>query len=711
MGVRAVVSPLDEPWQASAAEAVLLANLLRASRLTCLIGAAGAGKTSLLTQGVLPLLRRRASDRPAAAGLVPAERVSGVVVPFPDRRQRSLLAERRAEVPVFFDAWHANSQRALRARIHAALGLVDDASLPVPLAPLLAALHARHRVRFLFVFDGFEELLEAATRQAEAQAFVDEWVRAVNQPLLPANFLLGADDRAQPLLAALRAQVPGLEDQIVRLSRESGETRLRQPAAAAAQAPSSASEPGTDNFSLSLDAMLARVARVAGQEARERADETAAEPEAPSAAAATPGRLLAPQSSAPSTAPPTPTTPSTPPMARPGGAARHARATVQAGAARAAHVENAPVSTIATAMAMAAEVVSPQQPAPQPAAARAGRVWPRAGWLAPPLAAAVLAFWLWPRGEAPEPAAAPRIAAVPAPAAPPVLAVPAPTPKPAPLPVLARFGIGSDAESGTDRQMAEELARGVAAAGVALVPTGAPAGTSPRLEIVRYDALQAAGSALDIVMPMHTEEIYFIVRADSPLKFIHELQGRRINMGPAGGARAASATGVYRRMFGTGLPASPAGALDKHAALQRLLAGRDLDVMVVVDAQPASWLAGLPPDEARGIRLLALDASRPASRKALQAYLPATVRATHYRNTLAQDLPTLGVMSFLVAPQADGEGAPAADLGVLGRAVCAALPGLQRAGHPKWAEVKPALQLPAGPPYAPAAAAALQACV
>ena len=55
---------------------------------------------------------------------------------------------------------------------------------------------------------------------------------------------------------------------------------------------------------------------------------------------------------------------------------------------------------------------------------------------------------------------------------------------------------------------------------------------------------------LRVIMPLYNEEIYFIVRADSPLNYIHEIKDAKINAGQLGSGTALTATTLYRLMFG-----------------------------------------------------------------------------------------------------------------------------------------------------------------
>lgn len=335
-------------------------------------------------------------------------------------------------------------------------------------------------------------------------------------------------------------------------------------------------------------------------------------------------------------------------------------------------------------------------------------------WLASALVVgALLAFaWQWLG-----PPAGPEVQAMPPPVAlPPATMPPSPTVAAVPTPPPA-LELLTDAHDSTEALIAAELARVMSPAGtrVGVQPIrglldglSAPAGGPTRLAIAHYDALQDArqGNAaerLQVVMPLYTEELHFIVRADSPLRFIHQIEGRRINIGPAQSGGALTAATLYERMFGQPMPRAPGSLLGPDAALAQLLAG-DIDVMVVVEAQPSAWLAGLPPQTASSLKLLALDRNSGASRKALRSFLPASVRAG------GADTPSLAVMSFLVA--ADSRGDTAADERIAGfaRSLCDSLPQLRRDGHPKWRDVQPALKVDVGWPYAASAEAAWRAC-
>ena len=151
-----------------------LADALRTSRLTIVVGAAGAGKSAVLSR-VLPLLRRRAIDLSPAASAAP-----GVVVPFPDRRSRAPGGAQREWIHTM-DHWDDASLQALQRT------LGDDGSgrgrrpIAEVMAPATLAAHAEHRAdaRLLFVFDHSEELLSDARTRVGHRRLIETWATAV----------------------------------------------------------------------------------------------------------------------------------------------------------------------------------------------------------------------------------------------------------------------------------------------------------------------------------------------------------------------------------------------------------------------------------------------------------------------------------------------------------------------------------------------------
>jgi TRAP-type uncharacterized transport system substrate-binding protein len=162
-------------------------------------------------------------------------------------------------------------------------------------------------------------------------------------------------------------------------------------------------------------------------------------------------------------------------------------------------------------------------------------------------------------------------------------------------------------------------------------------------------------------------------------------------------------------MFDSQLEPSKVTTLADAAALTHLVKDKSLDAMLVVAGQPAKWLSDLPPDLAQSVKLLRFDRNHPLAQKAIEAYLPATVRATSYAKWLSEDVPTLATMAFLVTLDYTNTVA-AAKIEAFLRALCHNMPLLRQQGHPKWREVELGLELETGWPYLASARKAFEGC-
>jgi TRAP transporter TAXI family solute receptor len=278
------------------------------------------------------------------------------------------------------------------------------------------------------------------------------------------------------------------------------------------------------------------------------------------------------------------------------------------------------------------------------------------------------------------------------------------------------YKIVTASERGTYIQIGRDLARFVAPqAGIQLesMPSKGSADnvsrlrydTNVKLAIVQSDVYQAfldyaaKGNAeaaelirpLRVVLPLYDEEIYFIVRADSPLQFVHEIKGQKINIGPLQSGTAMSASTIYRLMFNEPMQDANVSTLTNEEALIKLSTDKSIDVVAIVAGQPAKLLADMKPEAKQLIRLLKVDLDNPATKAALQTYVPATIRSASYPNWLDQDVGGLAVKSYLVTY--DYAYRPTVDhLTALARALCQNFQVLQTEGHPKWRDVK--LSLP-----------------
>lgn len=363
-----------------------------------------------------------------------------------------------------------------------------------------------------------------------------------------------------------------------------------------------------------------------------------------------------------------------------------------------------------------------------PAVVAAAPARTRLPWGAMLLAvAAVVVLWWWWMSRPARPAPAPIVAAVSSDA--PAAALAAPThaataPAAASAPASdpataerARYTMltpsASDNPSVIERELAAALSTPTAAMQLVSATDGsgllgglqAPA----RLAIAHFDALRAAhrGTAapLRVLTPLFPVEVLFIVRADSPIRHIHDLRGRRINVGSAQGDGAQTVREMYRRLTGSEI-VDPAQH-DKDQAVAELVAFGSIDAMAIVEPQPSAWWASLDPGTARRLRLLQLDLRNDTDRRLLKG--PGISQARTGIGASKDKSITPAVMAYLVT---SGEGdADAAQLTAMAQALCRELPRLRQQGHPKWRELQPAAQLDTGWPVVRAFQSVLNRCV
>jgi uncharacterized protein len=240
-----------------------------------------------------------------------------------------------------------------------------------------------------------------------------------------------------------------------------------------------------------------------------------------------------------------------------------------------------------------------------------------------------------------------------------------------------------------------------------------------KLAIVQSDVYQAfidqaalgnreAGNIirpLRVIVPLYNEEIYFVVRADSPMNYVHEIKDARINAGPIGSGTALTSLTVYRALFHA-LPTFT--NLSNEDALVKLTTTKEVDVVVIVGGQPMKLLADMTPEAKKLIKLLKFDPAKGGD--ALKTYVEANVLLLNYQNILTDDVPSLAVKAYLVTYDYN-LGQTVGYLRRFARSLCQNFKSLQQFGHPKWKDVS--LELPPlakGWSYYPPTERELRAC-
>jgi uncharacterized protein len=197
---------------------------------------------------------------------------------------------------------------------------------------------------------------------------------------------------------------------------------------------------------------------------------------------------------------------------------------------------------------------------------------------------------------------------------------------------------------------------------------------------------------LRIVLPLHEEEVYFVVRIDSPLNTLHDIQNKRINIGPLTAGAALTATTLYQLIFGEPMASANASTHTSEEALGKLVTDQSIDVVVVLAGQPVPLFLGMEPSVEKNFKLLQLDERHAGTQRAMKTYATTVIKAANYPAWLKADMPAFATKTFLVARDLTDQKTNPLSIPLFTKSLCANWPLLQKEGHPKWRQVS--LQLP-----------------
>jgi TRAP transporter TAXI family solute receptor len=215
---------------------------------------------------------------------------------------------------------------------------------------------------------------------------------------------------------------------------------------------------------------------------------------------------------------------------------------------------------------------------------------------------------------------------------------------------------------------------------------------------------------LRVILPLYNTEIHFIVRADSPMNYLHDIKDAKINGGIVGSGAALITHTLYRMMFNGPIAEANDSFLPNEEALVKLIGDKSVDVVVVAAGQPAPLIANMKPEAQKYIKLLKFDPAHPSSKLPLTVYSQSTINAASYPQLLQQDFTTISVGAFLVTYDFN-LGGTVNYLSKFAKSLCQNFPTRQEKGQPKWRDV--ALSLPPLGPgwtYYPPTTKEIRAC-
>jgi uncharacterized protein len=183
---------------------------------------------------------------------------------------------------------------------------------------------------------------------------------------------------------------------------------------------------------------------------------------------------------------------------------------------------------------------------------------------------------------------------------------------------------------------------------------------------------------------LFNEEVHLLVRADSPVTAIEQLNGRRVSLGEAGSGTQLIGHDVLQRLGVAVREINLPGA----DAIARLAAG-EIDAVMLIGGKPVPALAGA----AAGLRIVPVPFAKPLR----DDFFPATLGSEDYPGLIApgREVETLAVGTVLIAYNWPKDSDHYAKLDKFVGALFPRIARLQASPqHPKWREVNLAATLP-----------------
>ncbi|HEU0017059.1 MAG TPA: TAXI family TRAP transporter solute-binding subunit [Methyloceanibacter sp.] len=263
------------------------------------------------------------------------------------------------------------------------------------------------------------------------------------------------------------------------------------------------------------------------------------------------------------------------------------------------------------------------------------------------------------------------------------------------------LGVIAGDEAGSETELAAEMAELFANdSPFRVVPVPGDGGLKnisrllhdPHIGFISTDVLvgaktQSAGNdlaeLLQVVARFFPQEVHVLARPG--IKSLADLAGKKVNIGPAGGSSAVTATILFRALD---IAIEPL-ALDGHAAIEQLKQGA-IEAAVIVGAKPAPLIAEISASD--GLHLLPIEFGAGLE----ESYLPTGFDRDDYPNLIEieTEIPSVATGLVLLAAASKDDAGHTERLGGFIGTLLSRFGELKKdSRHPKWREINLAASL------------------
>jgi TRAP transporter TAXI family solute receptor len=189
---------------------------------------------------------------------------------------------------------------------------------------------------------------------------------------------------------------------------------------------------------------------------------------------------------------------------------------------------------------------------------------------------------------------------------------------------------------------------------------------------------------LQVVARFCPQEVHVLARED--IKSLADLAGKMVNIGPAGGSSAVTATILFRAL---NIKTKPL-ALDDHAAIEQLKQGT-IAAAIIVGAKPTPLITKI--SESDGLHLLPIEFGAGLE----DSYLPTGFDRNDYPNLIEMEteIPSVATGLVLLAAASKDDAGHADRVARFVDTLFSRFGELNKNGrHPKWREINLAASLP-----------------